>query len=101
MFDLWKDDLSKEETDALIDKAAEAIRKRKLELPAMLFFESHKPLAFVGANTAVTFAPFLVPFLGFDNVNNYSRLFSKRENIEELLNRLDQQEGDGKEGSEV
>jgi len=101
MFDLWKDDLTKEETDALIDKAAEVIRKRKLELPAMLFFESHKPLAFVGANTAVTFAPFLVPFLGFDNVNNYSRLFSKRENIEELLNRLDQKEGDGKEGSEV
>lgn len=101
MFDLWQQDLTDEETDKLIDKAADMIRKRKLELPAMLFFESHKPLAFVGANTAVTFAPFLVPFLGFDNVNDYSRLFSKRENIEELLNRLDQKEGDGKEGSEV
>jgi hypothetical protein len=101
MFDLWKEDLTPEETDELLNKAAEVIRKRKLELPAMLFFESHKPLAFVGANTAVTFAPFLVPFLGFDNVNNYSRLFSKRENIEELLNRLDQKEGEGKEGSEV
>jgi hypothetical protein len=101
MFDLWQQELTDEETDKLIDKAADMIRKRKLELPAMLFFESHKPLAFVGANTAVTFAPFLVPFLGFDNVNDYSRLFSKRENIEELLNRLDQKEGDGKEGSEV
>lgn len=101
MFDLWKDELTPEETDELLNQAEQAIRKRGLELPAMLMFESHKPLAHVGASAAFTFAPFLVPFLGFDNVNNYSRLFSKRENIEELLNRLDQKEDDGTEGSEV
>lgn len=101
MFDLWKEELTEEETNRLLDKAADLIKKRKLELPALLFFESHKPLAFVGASTAVTMAPFMIPFLGFDGVNDYSRLFSKRENIDKLLDRLDQREGDGQEGSEV
>lgn len=89
MQDLWAEELTEEETAALIEKAAEAIEKRGLVTPAVLMFEMHKPLAFIGAQTAITFSPFIVPFLGFDNVNDYTRLFSKRENVERLLARLD------------
>ncbi len=90
MFDLWQTELTEEETETLLNKAAAEIKKRKLETPAMLMFEMHKPLGYVSANAAVAFSPFLVPFLGFDNVNNYSRLLAKRENIEKLLIRLEQ-----------
>ena len=38
MFDLWKDELTSEETDALLDKVAGEIRGRGLEAPAILFF---------------------------------------------------------------
>jgi hypothetical protein len=89
MFDFWKDELDEQEEEALIEKAANEIRKRRLELPAMLFLESHKPLSYIGANASVVFAPFLVPFLGFDAVNNYSRLMSRRDNIDRLLDKLD------------
>lgn len=89
MFEFWKDDLTEEEEDALIEKAALEIEKRKLEVPAVLMLESHKPLAFVGSQTAIAFAPFLAPFVGFDFINNYSRLFSKRENVEKLLVRIE------------
>lgn len=89
MFDLWKDELTEEETEALLDKAASEISRRKMNLPAILLFEMHKPLNFVGANAAVAFSPFLVPFLGFDAVNDYSRLFAKRDNVEKLLVRLE------------
>ncbi|MCW5942962.1 MAG: hypothetical protein KIS66_12065 [Fimbriimonadaceae bacterium] len=51
----------------------------------MLFLEMHKPLSYVGSQAAVAFAPFLVPILGFDKVNDYSRLFAKREYVERLL----------------
>jgi hypothetical protein len=49
----------------------------------------HKPLAYVGANASLAFAPFAVPFLGYDFVNNYSRLFSDRSNVERLIEKLE------------
>jgi hypothetical protein len=91
MFDFWKEELSEQEEEELLDKAASEIRKRKLEAPAILMLELHKPVAYVGSHAAIAFSPFLVPFLGYDNINNYSRLFSKKENIERLLQRLDRQ----------
>ncbi len=89
MFDFWREELTEEETDKLVDQAATAIHKRGLDVPALLMFEMHKPLSFVVSQAAVVFSPFLVPFLGFDGVNNYARLLSKKENVEKLLVRLD------------
>jgi hypothetical protein len=87
---MWSTDLTDEETDALVLKAANEIVRRKLETPAILFLEMNKPLANVGANAALMFAPFAVPLLGFDFVNDYSRLFSKRENVEKLLLKIEE-----------
>lgn len=97
MFDIWKEELSPEEEEALIEKAAAEIRKRKLNLPAMMFFEMHKPLSYVSSQAAIVFSPFLVPFVGFDFVNDYSRLFAKKENVEKLLQRLEEDEETPKE----
>ncbi|MFQ3587027.1 MAG: hypothetical protein SNJ74_04320 [Fimbriimonadaceae bacterium] len=92
MFDLWKDELTPEETETLVRRAADEIRKRKLEAPAILFLELHKPLAYVGSQAAIVFSPFIVPFLGFQFVNDYSRLFSCRENVEKLLVELERRD---------
>ncbi|MFI5385847.1 MAG: hypothetical protein ACHQ50_06970 [Fimbriimonadales bacterium] len=89
MFDLWKEPLTEEKRDALLDRAAHEIRKRKLEIPAILFLEMHKPLAYVGSHAALAFSPFLVPFVGFDNLDNYSLLLSERANVERLIQRLE------------
>lgn len=89
MSDFWKDELTPEEEDALIEKAACEIERRKLTAPALMFLESHKPLAFLTSQSAITFAPFITPFLGFDFVNDYSRLFAKRENVDKLLDRIE------------
>lgn len=87
---MWLTDLTEQETEALIEKAANEIVRRKLETPAILFLEMHKPLANIGANAAVAFSPFLMPFFGFDFVNDYSRLFRKRENVEMLLVKIEE-----------
>ena len=89
MFDLWEQKLTEEEKNQLLDKAAHEILKRKLEMPAVLLLEMHKPLANIGSHAALAFSPFLIPFVGFDNLNNYSRLFSERENIERLMKKLE------------
>lgn len=84
----------------MIDRAAEAIHRRKMEMPAILALEMHKPLSFVGSQAALVFSPFLVPIFGYDKVNDFSRLFSKRENIERLLDRLDRLRTEKPEASE-
>lgn len=90
MFDFWKDELTPEETDALLNKAATEIKKRKMQVPAILAIEMHRPLNLVAANAATAMAPFLVPFLGFDNVNDYSRLLAKSENVDRLIAKLEE-----------
>jgi hypothetical protein len=87
--DFWSEDLTEEETEALLNKAALEIKRRKLQTPVILALEMHKPLASIGGQAAVVFAPFMVPILGYDFVNNYSRLLSKKENIERLIRRLE------------
>ncbi|HWD38593.1 MAG TPA: hypothetical protein VG944_07070 [Fimbriimonas sp.] len=89
MFDLWNEELTEEQEEELLDRAANTIERRKLTTPAIMFLEMHKPLAFIGANAAVAFSPFLVPVLGFDTVNDYSRLLKKPQNVERLLQRLE------------
>lgn len=61
-----------------------------MTVPAIIAFEMHKPLAYVGSHAAVAFSPFLVPFFGFDRVNEYSQLLSSRANVERLICRLEQ-----------
>lgn len=89
MLNLWEDELTEEETDALLDTLEKEIRKRKLEVPAIMFFEMHKPLANIAGHFALATSPFLVPIIGYKNVNDYSRLLSKRENVEKLIVRLE------------
>ncbi len=89
MFDYMSEDLTDQETDNLIEKAAEQIMKRKMEVPAILVLEMHKPLAFVTSQASIALAPFIVPFVGYDNAQNYSRLLTKRENVEKLIQRLE------------
>jgi hypothetical protein len=101
MFDLWKEPLTEEEREQLLDKAASEIMKRKMEMPAVLFLEMHKPLAFIGSQAALAFSPFLIPFMGFDNLNNYSRLFSDRENLERLMQKLEKHGDDAKHNEEA
>lgn len=85
MFNFWENELSEEETQALLEKCDKEIRRRGLEAPAILFLEMNKPLHNVLAHTGLAASPFLVPFFGFDFVNDYSNLLQKRDNVERLI----------------
>ena len=96
MLNLWEDELTAEEETGLLDTLEREIRKRKLEVPAIMFFEMQKPLANIAGHFALATSPFLVPIIGYKNVNDYSRLLSKRENVEKLIVRLEKK-SDSKE----
>lgn len=85
MFDFWKDELTEEQTEALLEKCSHEIRRRQLEAPAIVFLEMHKPICNVFAHAGLSAAPFLVPLFGFDFVNDYSNLLQKRDNVERLI----------------
>ncbi len=89
MSDFWVEEMSEEGTEELLEKIATKIRSKKMEVPAVMALEMHKPLAGIAGSAGVVFAPFLVPFLGFDNVNDYTRVLSKPENIERLMKKLE------------
>jgi len=86
---LWDEELTETEAEELINRLAKRIEQRHLQVPAILALEMHKPLASIVAQGAVVGSPFLIPFLGFDGVNNYSRLFARRSNWERLIERLE------------
>ena len=100
MFDFWANELTEEETQALLDKCANEIRRRQLEAPAIAFLEMHKPITNVFAHAGLTMAPFLVPLFGFDFVNDYSNLLQKRDNVERLICMLEKERTDGEAGSD-
>ncbi|CAN5372664.1 hypothetical protein BH11ARM2_BH11ARM2_20000 [soil metagenome] len=87
--DFWDRELTDEETVTLLEKVAKEVKRRRLEVPVTMALELHKPLAGVLGNGSLVFAPFLVPLLGFDSVNDYTRLLSKRENFERLMDMIE------------
>lgn len=86
---IWEKELTEEQKEAIISRVSEEILKRRLETPAILFLEMHKPIANLAAHAVVAVSPFLMPFLGFNSVDEYSQFMSDRENIERLIRRLE------------
>jgi hypothetical protein len=87
--DLWKEELTEEQKTELIEKFVSEVEKRHLQAPAVLYLEMYKPLANVFSQAAVVFSPFIIPFLGFNAVNDYSRLLSDRDTVERLIEAIE------------
>jgi hypothetical protein len=82
-------ELSPEETDKVIESIARDVVRRRLETPAILFLESHKPLAFVASQALVVGTPILGSLLGVERISRYSSLLRSRDNIERLICRIE------------
>ena len=85
MLQMWDKDLTEAERNEIIKSTAAFVKKQGVRTPAVLFLEMHKPLSGVAGNAAIFFAPFIMPFLGFSNVDKYSRFFADRTNVERLI----------------
>lgn len=83
-------ELTAEEEARMMDRIASEVIKRRLETVAIMFLESIKPMSYVGSQLAMVFVgPFLAIFgdLGI----NYIKFFDKRENVEKLLQKIEEQ----------
>lgn len=100
MQEFWERELTDSEVEELLDRAASEVAKRRLQTPAILFLEMHKPLAYLGSQAAVAFSPFIIPFFGFKAVDQWSQIAAKRERVERLIEKIEATNlGDPKEQS--
>ena len=85
----WDSELTSDERDALIEKIATGVIRRRMETPAILFLEMHKPLSFIASQGLIVASPLIAPVVGFDNVQIATRLLEKRDNVERLIRRIE------------
>lgn len=88
----WDDEITPEEEEILIHEIAKRIWEYGMEAAAMLFLETSKPFAYIGAQMGqVVMLPFL-NFMGDDPLykgDKYLRVLQKHENVDRLLNILE------------
>lgn len=85
----WDAELTPEQRDALIEQIVKQVAARKMQMPAILFLEMHKPLAFLAGQGLIVSSGFLAPVFGPKNIQQYARLFESRDNIERLIRQIE------------
>jgi hypothetical protein len=86
----WYAEIEPEERDRVIENIAQAVAKRGMETPAIIFLEMHKPISFFASQGMIVSSPFLAPLIGLDNLRIAARLFEKRDNVELLIRRIEE-----------
>jgi len=82
-------DLDEERENELIEKIAQAISKRDLEVPAIILGVGYIPTStFLSYTTLLPLAPYLeaIGIKGYE----YTALFSKKRNVKRLLKRIEE-----------
>lgn len=82
-------ELTPEERDGLLERAAEAVVRRRLEVPAVLLLELHRPLTYLGSQALVLFTPLLGPAVGVETLQKLAKLLEERENLDRLIDRIE------------
>jgi hypothetical protein len=85
----WLEPLKGEEEEAAIREIGGWILQKKMEAPAILALEMHKPIAGISGQALIAFAPFIGPFAGPDRIQMWSRLLQSRESVENLIRHIE------------
>jgi hypothetical protein len=83
-------EITAEERDGILDRIAREVTRRRMEVPAILALELHRPLSFLGSQTLVVFTPMLAPAFGLQNMQKAARLLEDRGNIDRLIERIEE-----------
>ena len=83
-------ELTPEERDEILERVAREVTRRRLEVPAALALEMHRPVTFLGSQALVVFTPMLAPVFGLANLQKLTKLLEDRENLDRLLDRIDE-----------
>ncbi len=69
----------------LIDRFADAVCRRGLAVPAILFLETVRPLNFIGSQGLAFFEPLVRALFGWQGYADFRAMLARRGSIEALL----------------
>lgn len=75
---------------AVIEKVANKVVQWQMTVPAILFLESVKPLNYLGAQALVFFEPIVQSIFSIKDYNTFRVALERRENIENLLLKIEE-----------
>jgi hypothetical protein len=81
--------------EALIERIAQGIARRRLSSPAILFLESLRPLHFIGSQAMVFFAPVVKALVQGKDYDTVTSILERRSGVERLLQRIEALEEEG------
>ncbi|HKA25245.1 MAG TPA: hypothetical protein VKF80_09705 [Candidatus Eisenbacteria bacterium] len=87
------------EDEALLASVAARVVRLRMEVPAVLFLESVKPLNFVGSQAMVFFQPLAQAIFPWPQYERFTQLMSDRDHLERLT-RLIETEADARDARE-
>lgn len=82
--------LTTDEAREAIDSIAGKIVARRLESPAIIFLEMHKPLSFITSQAMLVALPMVGPLIGAERMVAFSKLLADRANIDVLISRIEE-----------
>lgn len=80
------------EEDAVLEKLAKKTVQRGMAVPAILFLESVKPLNFIGSQVMIFFEPVVQSLFNFRDYDTVRGALEKRQTIEILLLKIEEQD---------
>lgn len=83
-------DVSPEERDRIFDRLAGEIVRRRMQVPAILALEMHRPLAFLGSQALIILTPLLAPAIGLRNMQAACALLAQPGSIDHLVDRIEE-----------
>jgi len=75
--------------DRVIERVAQIIVRRRLETPAVLFFESNRPLAFLAGQAMLLTLPLLGSFIPPADLEALSHILGSEESLDLLIQRIE------------
>jgi len=82
-------EISAERKVELIEKVASFIAQRRMGAPAILFFESMRPLSFIGSQIMYFLSPFASIIFKGDEYEEFATVMHDPENVGLLISRID------------
>jgi len=83
-------DATEEQIGGAIETIARHVVGKRLETPAILLLELHRPVSFMAGQALVVAAPFLGPVFGVDLLARYGAILNDRANLDRLIRRIDE-----------
>lgn len=79
--------------DALVDRLATEVVRRRLAVPAIVVLESARPLTFVGNQALVFLEPLVRTFLSAPDYDLFVKLLEDRDRVEGLIAAIEAKDG--------